>query len=54
MNSGLINVHHNEPEYLIDDLEDLCQYHSWLLCGHKGNKIQKYITQVITEQLDVG
>ena len=54
MNSGIMNVHHNDPENFIDDTEYFLQYCSWLLCGHEGNTNQKNTTQVSTAQLDWG
>ena len=54
MNSGLVTVHNNHPEKLIDDLDDFFQYCIWLLSGHEGNIIQKNNTQVRTSQLDGG
>ena len=26
MNSGIMKIHHNDPEHVIDDPEDYCQY----------------------------
>ena len=52
MNSGLITVHHNDPENFIDDTEYVCQYCIWLLSEHKGNKFQTNTTQISTAQLD--
>ena len=54
MNSGIMNVYHNDPENIIGYPEDFLQYRSWLLSGHKGNTLQKNTTKVITEQLDGG
>ena len=49
-----MTVHHNVPEIFIDDTENFCQYHSWILSGHEGNRLIPTTNQVSTIQLDGG
>ena len=46
-----MNVHHNDAESFIDDPEDSCLYHIWLLSGHKGKTLHITTTQVSTIKL---
>ena len=41
MNSGIMTIHHNDPEHIIDYPEDFLQCHSWLLSGKRENFIQQ-------------
>ena len=54
MNSGLMTVHHNDPDNFIDDPEYFPQYLSWILCEHDGTNIHKSPNQVSNAQLDWG
>ena len=54
MNSGLMTIHHNDPDNFIDKPEDFSQYHRSLLCEHEFINIQTSITQVRNTQLDGG
>ena len=51
INSGLMTVHHNNPEKLIDNPGYFLRYISWILIEHKGNIIHPTTTQVSTVQL---
>ena len=51
MKSGIMNVHHNNPDNFIEDSEDFCQYHSWLLREHE-KKIQTSTTQISNAKLN--
>ena len=48
---GIITLHHNYSENFIDNTKEFIQYCSWILCKHKGIKIQTSTTQVINVQL---
>ena len=54
MDSGIMSIHHNDPENIIDDPEDFRQYRSWLLSGNKCNTLHPTTITVTTSQLDVG
>ena len=49
-----MTVHNNDPEKIIDDQEDICQYQIWLLSGHDGITLNWDTNQVSTAQLYVG
>ena len=51
MNSGIITVHHNDPDNFIDDSESFLRYHILLLSEYKGTNIQTIPVQVSNEQL---
>ena len=52
MNSGIMNVRHNETEKLIDVPEDFHQYHIWILYKNEITNIQTSPTKVRNTQLD--
>ena len=52
MNSGLITVHPNNPENLIDDPESFGQHCSWLIIRHNVKTIPPTTTQSFNTQLD--
>ena len=52
MNSGIMTIHRNDPENIIDDPEDFFQYRSWIISGHKGKTLHPTTIKVTTAQLD--
>ena len=46
-----MTVYHNDPDNFIDDPEYFHQYHSWILCEHKGTNIQTSITNISKSQM---
>ena len=54
MNSGVVNMYHNDTDTYIDDPEDFFQYLSWIQRDHAVKKIQTSITHNINAQLYVG
>ena len=54
MNSGIMKIHQNDPENIIDDPEDFRQYRSWLLSEHKEKTLHPTTIKVNTEKLDGG
>ena len=54
MNSGIMSIHHNNPEKFIDEPKVFCQCRSWLLSGHKGNTRHPTTIKSSTAQLYVG
>ena len=51
MNSGIMTIHQNDPEDIIDDPEDFCQYHRLLLNGHNGKTLHPTTIKFTTTQL---
>ena len=54
MNSGIMAVHQNGPENIIDDPEDFFQYGRLILSGQKGNTLHQTNIKVTTAKLDGG
>ena len=51
MNSGLMTVHYNDPEKIIDNPEYFSQYHRWILSDNEGDNIQISPTQISNTQM---